>query len=359
LKVLIHAIENFVFFNTILTLVGFFAAYLLKSNANRLRLKPYLLARFFSLAIILPTILSAWLVAAVFLPESLLQQDVFQTAHTSPLHELHLLGDLTAKLEPFLAYLTFVFVASAVSFAVISTVRSYFRVENIVKKLEMNAPVPPPEKIDLVETIAANHQIEVGLVMSRFPFSFVWGFNRSKLLLSSGLLCLLNEAEIEGVLEHEAAHHYRRDNLAKLLLNFACYTSLAFSLSRMILKWRAAEVEMICDEVATARTCFPLEIADALVKLRRQCLTLEPGFSTKATSAFVPEDVPSLERRVFRLLTFADAPPNLSKVLGMSRPRRNDKLILVAVFTITLTGIIVFQPLVIHQLAEALVQFFG
>ncbi len=179
------------FFNTILTLVGFFAAYLLKSNANRLRLKPYLLARFFSLAIVLPSILSAWLVLAVFLPESLLQQDVFQTAHTSPLHELHLLGDLTAKLEPFLAYLTFVFVASAVSFAVISTVRSYFRVENIVKKLEMNAPVPPCEKIDLVETIAANHQIEVGLVMSRFPFSFVWGFNRSKLLLSSGLLCLL------------------------------------------------------------------------------------------------------------------------------------------------------------------------
>lgn len=269
-----------------------------------------------------------------------------------------MVSDLTAALEPFLAYLTISFVTAAVSFAAVSTARNYFRVSNVVKKLEMNAPAPPAEKIELVKRIAANHRLEVGLVMSRFPFSFVWGFNRSKLLLSSGLLCLLNKAEIEGVLEHEAAHHYRRDNLAKLLLNFACYTSLAFPLARMILKWRAAEVEMICDEVATARTSFPLEIADALVKLRRSCLTLDRSFSSHTTSAFVPEDATSLERRVARLLDFADSPPNFKKAASMAYPRRIGKILLLAFFTVTIVGIAFFQPLSIHQLAELPFQVF-
>lgn len=29
---------------------------------------------------------------------------------------------------------------------------------------------------------------QVGLVMSDYPFSFVWGFTRSKLIVSTGLL---------------------------------------------------------------------------------------------------------------------------------------------------------------------------
>ncbi len=73
--------------------------------------------------------------------------------------------------------------------------------------------------------------MSVGLVMSDYPFSFVWGFGRSKLVLSSGLLHTLSPEELAGLLEHEAAHHTRRDNLAKLALTFFGQASLAFPLA--------------------------------------------------------------------------------------------------------------------------------
>ena len=84
--------------------------------------------------------------------------------------------------------------------------------------------------------VARKAGLSVGLVMSDYPLSFVWGFRRSKLILSSGLLRTLTPAELTGVLEHEAAHHARRDNLIKLLLSVCSYSSLAFPLSRLIIE---------------------------------------------------------------------------------------------------------------------------
>jgi hypothetical protein len=52
-------------------------------------------------------------VAAAFLPEWWLGEEAFGTAHPAPLHQLHLLSDLTAALEPRLAYATLAFAAVA------------------------------------------------------------------------------------------------------------------------------------------------------------------------------------------------------------------------------------------------------
>jgi Zn-dependent protease with chaperone function len=46
----------------------------------------------------------------------------------------------------------------------------------------------------------------------------VWGYFRSKLIVSTGLLNALTKEELIAVLEHEAAHHARRDNLLKWAL---------------------------------------------------------------------------------------------------------------------------------------------
>jgi Zn-dependent protease with chaperone function len=54
--------------------------------------------------------------------------------------------------------------------------------------------------------------------MSDYPLSFVWGYRRTKLVLSSGLLNALTPEELAGVLEHEAAHHRRLDNVVRLAL---------------------------------------------------------------------------------------------------------------------------------------------
>ena len=148
--------------------------------------------------------------------------------------------------------------------------------------------------------------------MSDYPLSFVWGFRRSKLVLSSGLLRILSPAELTGVLEHEAAHHSRRDNLIKLLLSLCSYSSLAFPLSRLVVSWRATEVEMICDEVAAERTSEPLEIAEALVKLRRETMAREISANQIAkpviASSFVSNSAITFQRRVDRLLALVDSP---------------------------------------------------
>ncbi len=114
----------------------------------------------------------------------------------------------------------------------------------------MNASLPRPEKVVLVERVAARHGLDVGLVMSDYRFAFVRGFRRSKPVLSSGLLCALTAEEPAVVLEHEAARHGRRDNLVKLAPSACSYASAAFPLSRLILRWRALQVEMVYDDVA-------------------------------------------------------------------------------------------------------------
>jgi len=135
----------------------------------------------------------------------------------------------------------------------------------VIARLEVAAP-PPPAAIASVQDLARQYGLEIGLVHSHHPFSFVWGFRRTTLVVSTGLLAALTTGELAGVLEHEAAHHVRRDNLAKLLLTLCAHASLAAPLARRVLRWRNEQVEFLCDEAAAARTASPLDIAEALVK---------------------------------------------------------------------------------------------
>jgi Zn-dependent protease with chaperone function len=356
--VLIHALENFIFFNTVFALGGFLAAYLLMRAAaqGRLHIQPYALSRAYTTLLVVPPVLSAWLVAASLLPEAIMSRAAFEAAHPSPLHELHLLGEMTASLEPTLAYMTLLFLIAATSFAVVSAVHGYLRVGGLIKRLEVNASQPTAEQLSLVQEAASRYRMEVGLVMSNYPFSFVWGFTRSKLILSTGLLCDLTREELAGVIEHEATHHLRRDNLVKLLLNVCCYASPAFPLSRLVLKWRAVNVELICDEVAVARTAAPLEIAEALIKLRRLTLP-KPGHLPVqiSGSAFVPDGSQSFERRVQRLIDFADCLPQPEQVALMSILRKGRVTLIATAFLTALVLFTLLAPLAVHHAAEALI----
>ncbi len=357
---LIHALENFILFSSVFALAGFIVAYLLMSATTRgwLQFQPYIQSRTYTILLIVPPILSIWLILASLLPEAIMGKAAFEAAHLSPFHDLHLLGEVTGGLEPFLTYLTMVFFIAAALFAVISTVRGYLRVGSLVKRLEVNASQPSTEQLSLVQETAARYGMEIGLVMSNYPFSFVWGFTRSKLLLSSGLLCDLTREELAGVIEHEATHHLRRDNLVKLFLNLCCYCSLTFPLSRLILKWRALEVEMICDEVAAARTAAPLEIAEALIKLRRQTLPKSDAALIKVSgSAFVPDGSQSFERRVRRLIDFADIIPEPGQVATMSILRKGRVCLIATTFITTLIVSTLLAPLAVHHAAEALIHF--
>ncbi len=354
---LITAVENFVLFSTLLALAGFALSYAASRAAKNGLWHPraVTLTRLYTAALVFPPVTSAWLVMAALLPEFWLGRSGFDAAHPTPLHELHLLSDVTAKLEPTLGYGTALFIAAVATFAASSTVRNFLKVGSVIKRLEMNAAPPPTVQVALVETIARRHSLEVGLVLSTYPFSFVWGFSRSKLVLSSGLLYTLTAKELTGVLEHEAAHHERRDNLVKLFLSVCSYSSIAFPMSRVIFGWRAEQVELICDEVASSRTSAPLEIAEALVKLRRQTAPVMAYAPTRASS-FVPRDSPSFELRVLRLLALADDLQVDGHVASTPQPLINSLLAVAAFFIVSLVSLSMLAPLAVHQALESLIQ---
>lgn len=309
----------------------------------------------------MPPLASLWLVSAALLPRLWMTPEAFAAEHAAPLHEIHLLGALTLAVEPALAYAIALFVVLIAAFVAWSNIRGSWRVGRVVKQLDMKAVAPPLDQVALVNEVARKSGLSVGLVMSDYPLSFVWGFRHSKLILSSGLLHSLTPVELTGVLEHEAAHHERRDNLIKLLLSLCSYSSLAFPLTRSIVGWRATEVEMICDEVAARRTSEPLEIAEALVKLRRQTLaggiTAEPVATPAIASSFASDSAVTFERRVMRLLEFENTSKSASPQTNPSFAGRAGML-LVTAGVVTLSGILLFAPLSVHHATEALIGIF-
>ena len=345
---LISAVENFVLLSTIFAIVCFALAgaakLLVRHRACEVRTNT--LIRLYTWNLILPPVLALWIVAAAFLPEFWMP-DAFNAGHSTP-HELHLLGDLTARVEPTLAYMMLLFAAGAGLFTAFSGWQSYIRVAQLISRLQMNAEPAEPRQIARVEETATRYGLQVGLVMSDYPFSFVWGFTRSKLIVSTGLLRTLNESELIGLLEHEAAHHQRRDNLIKLALSFCTYASLAFVLTRRVLTWRGLEVERLCDEVAALRTKAPLDIASALVKLRR-------GTSpTPVTaSSFIAEDISSFHSRVSRLIDSEGGDTSSTTAGGTQAPLA---IAFSLLFVLSLFVSTYFFPLAFHRTVESLIQ---
>jgi Zn-dependent protease with chaperone function len=303
------------------------------------------LIRVYTWAVVLPPVLALWIVAAAFLPEFWMPE-AFNAAHSTP-HQLHLLGDLTAKVEPTLAYMMLLFAAGAGLLTAWSGWHSYMRVAQLISRLQMNAEPAEPHQIARVEETAQRYGFQVGLVMSDYPFSFVWGFTRSKLIVSTGLLRTLNESELIGLLEHEAAHHQRRDNLIKLALSFCTYVSLAFVLTRRVLTWRGLEVERLCDEVAASRTKAPLDIASALLKLRR---VTSPTPVT--VSSFIAEDISSFHSRVSRLID-SEGGDTSTTAGGSQAPLA---IAFSLVFVVSLLVSTYFFPLAFHRTVESLIQ---
>jgi Zn-dependent protease with chaperone function len=354
------AVENFIFFSSLLAVCCFALAWMMRGCVIQGWWQPHplTLSRLYAAAVIIPPTAGAWLVAAALLPQAWLGEQDFAASHPPPHHQLHLLGEMTAALEPGLAYATLVFAAAAVTFALWSGVRGYLGVSRVIDRLEMNAAPPPAEQVARVEEAAAKYMLGVGVVMSEYPFSIVWGFGRARLVLSSGLLCALTEEELGGLLEHEAAHHARRDNLMKLALALLGHLSLAFPLSWRLLQWHAEQVEMVCDEVAAARTAAPLEIAGALVKLRR--LTRHAsGIASSAplASSFFPDDPSGFERRVRRVVALTETPPDAIRVQTLSKSPAGEALSLATAFAVTLLLLIAVTPLAVHEVVEAIIQF--
>jgi len=254
--VILDALESFLVFGTVLALAGFAMVGLarLLSRTARLTVPPRIFAGLYTGAVVAPPAVAAWLVAAALLPLSWMDDPAVWAAHGTSLHATHLVGELTADMVPGFAYGALLLVGLSAAVSGWTTARGHRRLSWAITRLEVTGPLPSPTQVSALQTAARARGLDVGLVQSDRPFSFVWGFHCSKLVMSTGLLAALTPAELAGVLEHEAAHHARRDNLVKLLLSVCAHATLAAPLARLVLRWRNQQVELLCDEAAAGTT---------------------------------------------------------------------------------------------------------
>jgi beta-lactamase regulating signal transducer with metallopeptidase domain len=234
---------------------------------------------------------------------------------------------------------------------------AYFRIGRVIKQLEIGAVPAEGEQIRNVAETCRKHGIAVGLVASDYPFTFVWGYWDSKLVVSTGLLNALSAEELTSVLEHEAAHHARRDNLAKFGLTICRYLSPVFPLTNQLYRWWSEQVEMICDEIAACRTHSPVDLAGALVRLKRLTLVASPPTLRLAASGLFGDGKENFEQRVERVLSLAER-ADFEVTGNLSRSCIGVAMTMTAAFALSLTALFAFSPLAIHKVVETILHVF-
>lgn len=356
---LVAGIENFILINTLLSLLVFCLVAINRRRKYTSQCHPLSLTHLYAVALILPPVVSLWLVSASLLPAFWLDKSHWLKEHQTT-NSFHLLNIFTAPLDPLLGYLSLTFILLTGIFIIYITARAYLRIGKIVGQLEFDTKPVPLECLKEVESISQKYGLKVGLVVSHYPFSFVWGFFSSKMVISTGLLHIMTAVELAGVLEHEAAHHLRRDNLSKWILTICRYSSVAFPLTNLLYRWWSEQVEIVCDEFAAQCINDPIDIAEALIKLKRLALNITaqlPQPIIPIGSGFCDGLADSFETRVTRLLILIDQPTGIP-LKALSRSGLRFGGIIGIGFILSLIILFISSPLAIHRACEITLSIF-
>ncbi len=109
----------------------------------------------------------------------------------------------------------------AVIFSIVMNAASYWFSDKIVLRLHRARPIDPAQELEL-HRILENLSITAGLPMPKFymiddpaPNAFATGRNpaHAVVVVTTGLLAMLERSELEGVLAHELSHIGNRDML--------------------------------------------------------------------------------------------------------------------------------------------------
>lgn len=106
------------------------------------------------------------------------------------------------------------------------------------------------------------------LIVSRQePLAMTIGFWRPRIVLSTGLLQLLDEEELEAVVQHERFHLSNRDPLRLMLLYVSASVFWYIPILRSGLEQYRLSREVLADQYAISRLESPLGLGSALLKL--------------------------------------------------------------------------------------------
>lgn len=306
---------NFFLLNLFLSLL-FFAGYIALQRvrpARSSRLRSDLLL--YSLA--LPPIISYVILIASLVPPVLILEDHGLHFHFSVSHPYHHLclfqssGNLPSS--PIFRGI----LASSLllmGFSLFRALASYWKIRGGLNWLMKNRVILQEtdaldrERQGLLQEFRETQDVELRLIKASFPVSFLSGVFRPQIILSSSLLQALSSGQIRALLQHELAHRFRKDNLLQFLLSFCKNLLFISPTGHLLFRWWKQEVELLCDEMAIQLAARPLDLAEALFRIRKAMLGRKDArIQPILQSAFLHPDPPTfVERRIRNILRFCD-----------------------------------------------------
>jgi Zn-dependent protease with chaperone function len=347
---IVAALENFVIFHTVLSAAAFLVMLAIRYGWWRKGISSRFLIAAYTAALVVPPACAAWIVTAAFVPAWLAGVHGSEDSHV-PAASVHLIHEVSIAIEPFLGYAVIAMAAGSFALTVLFTLTSCRRTAWAIRCLAVGVPpATDAHKVAVLDAASRRHGIEVTVLASDRPLSFVSGLGRPVVAVSSGTLRALSVDQLAGLVEHEVAHHERHDNRMSLALRLIGALSCAVPVTRALLRWRSEQVELVCDEIAASRTCAPLDIAEALVALRRATAPTAAMWPL-AVASFVPDDRGAVARRVGRLLQLADklpvaAPPSVCSSLRLGAATA-------AIFSASLVVLAASSPFAVHAAVES------
>ncbi|MEO7967100.1 MAG: M56 family metallopeptidase [Gemmatimonadaceae bacterium] len=150
-------------------------------------------------------------------------------------------------------------------YAVGDRVRAWRNLHSALRALDSRAP-SPGDAIGLAATHAGVLPDRIRVVEGLPNPAFTGGLWRPRIFVAAELPDVLDEAQLQAVLEHEAAHVRRRDPLRLSLLRFLACTLFYIPALRRLADDLADDAEIDADDAAASNTT-PLVLASAILTL--------------------------------------------------------------------------------------------
>lgn len=147
----------------------------------------------------------------------------------------------------------------------------------------------------------------VMLCSNECPLALTYGLFRPAILLSTGMLDLLDSREREAVLAHELEHIARRDYLVTWLATVLRDAFFYLPTSHIAYRQLQDEKELACDDLVVSATHRPLALASALAKVWLRAVE-PPRLSRLSAAQYIEGAGASLKERIERLLALSGSP---------------------------------------------------
>lgn len=135
--------------------------------------------------------------------------------------------------------------------------------------------VAPAERAGVLE--------RVDVVEATRPFAFAYGWIRPRICISTSLIALLSEQEVEAVLHHEGWHVARRDPLRFVIARTVGSVFAVVPAIRRLERLYVLSAEVAADRSAIVAMGHPRPLASALAKTMTPAFA-EPGFEGQAAA---------------------------------------------------------------------------